>query len=357
MRRVASVTSWLPLALVMAAARVGAVDCYTEVDPVYLDTDVPSLVKATTPAQIERIRTELIEYIWKAPALPEDLPSVATNVTNPFADLPTPPGVARIDELTVPMDDLVARMYLFVPEHASRRLVIFHQGHADVLWYSNGRSVIRRFLAERVPVLVVFMPMYGPNTAPWGPVPFFHWPLMWRETPSLSPIRYFLEPVVRAVTYAQQVLHIRHISMVGVSGGGWTTTLAAAVDPRITVSVSVAGSVPSYLRSPSCPPTAGTGDYEQIHPPLYAIADYLDLYVLAAYGRHRGHLQVINQFDPCCSAGLGYQTYGDFLRNLVERLPRGGQYEMFLDSSHTAHIISPYVLDTAIEPFVRYRRL
>jgi hypothetical protein len=34
--------------------------------------------------------------------------------------------------------------------------------------------------------------------------------------------------------------------MFGLSGGGWSTTIAAALDPRITLSVPVAGSVPKF---------------------------------------------------------------------------------------------------------------
>jgi hypothetical protein len=35
--------------------------------------------------------------------------------------------------------------------------------------------------------------------------------------------------------------------MLGLSGGGWSTTLAAAVDPRIQLSFPTAGSVPPGL--------------------------------------------------------------------------------------------------------------
>jgi hypothetical protein len=345
------------LAAALAAGPARALDCHTEIDPVYLETDVPGLIHAWTPEDVERIRADLVAYIWKSAALPADLPAVTTDVADPLFDA-TPPNVARIDELTVSMEAFVSRMYLYVPAHPRRRLMIFHQGHSDGVGGSNGSAAVRFFLGQRVPVLVVFMPMYGPNTAPWGPVPFFHWPMASLETDTLSPIRYFLEPIVRAVNWAERVLRIRRrVSMVGISGGGWTTTLSAAVDPRLQVSVSVAGSVPMYLRAPPCPPSAGTGDYEQVHPPLYAIANYLDLYVLAAHGHGRGHLQVFNQFDPCCFAGLGYRTYSEVVRDIVERLPWSGRYDVFLDSSHAHHIISQHALEEAIGPFVRRRRL
>jgi PhoPQ-activated pathogenicity-related protein len=40
------------------------------------------------------------------------------------------------------------------------------------------------------------------------------------------------------------VLKYKHIVMAGLSGGGWTTTIAAAIDPRIQLSIPIAGSIP-----------------------------------------------------------------------------------------------------------------
>ena len=59
-----------------------------------------------------------------------------------------------------------------------------------------------------------------------------------------SPVRYFLEGVVLVTNYALNVLKYKRIVMVGLSGGGWTTTVAAALDPRISLSMPIAGSVP-----------------------------------------------------------------------------------------------------------------
>ena len=45
-------------------------------------------------------------------------------------------------------------------------------------------------------------------------------------------MRYFLEPVVLVVNYAVEVLKYKHIVMAGLSGGGWTTTIAAVPSLR-----------------------------------------------------------------------------------------------------------------------------
>ena len=347
------------LTLVLAAAVPPAfgIDCDREIDPINWETDVRSLIHAVTPADVERIRGELIEYIWKAPMLPTALPEVETGVANPFPELAQLTDLKRIDRLTVAVDGFVSRMFLFIPTDARRRLVIFHQGHTDSVAGANGAETVTFLLAHRYPVLIVHMPLYGLNSAPVARGFTFHDRMFDRETPTLSPFKYFLEPIVQAVNYAERVLRVWRLYMVGISGGGWTTVLAAAVDPRIDVSFPVAGSLPLYLRRPEdpCLKPGDHGDREQYHPGLYGIADYLDLYILGSYGRGRGQLQVVNQFDDCCFGGLRYLTYRDIVQNVVAGLQRGS-YNVFLDSSHRSHLISRHTLEDAIYPVLRHGR-
>jgi dienelactone hydrolase len=276
-------------------------------------------------------------------------------VANPFSTLSRLPNLRRIDRLTVTMDDYVTRMHLYVPETAKRRLMIVHQGHNHQLAWSE--QSVRFFLAQGYLVLIIHMPLYGPNTGPFDPHPTFHDQMFTLETPTVSPFKYFFEPVVRAVNYAERILNSPRVYMMGFSGGGWATVLSAALDPRIMLSISVAGSLPLYLRRPDdpCALRGDRGDREQYHPELYAIADYLDLYILASYGPGRGHLQVLNQFDSCCFAGVRFLTYRDIVKSLVA--PRRGRFDVFLDSSHESHTISPYALEKAIIPFLRRRHL
>jgi len=344
----------LVVLLAVRASSAFGLDCYTEIDPLYLQTDVRSLVSAVDPAQAESIRTELIEYIWKSPQLPRTLPVVEYNVANPFSDLPDPPNLARIDRLTVSMDGFVSRMYLFVPVRARHRLVIFQQGHAHDLASTNGAETVQLFLQRRFPVVVVHMPLLGTNTGPPA-MGTDHDAMFTLETPSLSPLKYFLEPVVRAVNYARQVRDARRVHMIGISGGGWTTTLMAALDPRINVSFPVAGTLPNYLRNQASPCSQpDKGDFEQYHPVFYSMVDYLDLYILGSVGPRRGQLQVLNQYDSCCFRGVRYRTYEDIVKTIVADFPRG-KYDVFLDSSHTSHLISRHALDDAIFPFLRRR--
>jgi hypothetical protein len=64
-------------------------------------------------------------------------------------------------------------------------------------------------------------------------------------------IGYFVEPVHFTINYALNVLGYKKVYMMGLSGGGWTTTLAAAVDPRIETSFPIAGSTPLSITGPT----------------------------------------------------------------------------------------------------------
>lgn len=60
----------------------------------------------------------------------------------------------------------------------------------------------------------------------------------------------------------------------GLSGGGWTTTLAAALDPRIDLSIPIAGSIPCNFGHTSI-------DFEQFcERPYNQVCDYECQYVL-----------------------------------------------------------------------------
>jgi hypothetical protein len=130
-----------------------------------------------------------------------------------------------------------------------RTLVLLHQGH-------NGPCVLPEELLDvdttvswlnqlGYDVMNLNMPLYGPNAPPaGGPPPCNHSWFRPLDEAGVPVFRFFLEPVFRAVSYAVDTLGYEHVVLAGFSGGGWTTTVAAALDPRIRLSVPIAGSMP-----------------------------------------------------------------------------------------------------------------
>ncbi len=158
--------------------------------------------------------------------------------------------------------------------------------------------------------------------------------------------------------------------MIGLSGGGWTTTLYAALDPRIMRSFPVAGSIPLYLRGTvSSPPSPdisflgistisgnecnNLGDQEQSLPDLYSIAGYPDLYVLGSYGTGREQVQILNRDDSCCFGQAqeanpddyddDIRTYEFGVRKTLESL-NAGHFRLEVDEASTHHQISRQAL-------------
>ena len=64
---------------------------------------------------------------------------------------------------------------------------------------------------------------------------------------------------------------------------------------ELACSVSIAGTLPLYLRF-----NGSVGDQEQFEPKFYQLAGYPDLYLLAANGKGRSHIQILNRRDDCC---------------------------------------------------------
>ena len=126
----------------------------------------------------------------------------------------------------------------------------------------------------------------------------------------------------------------------------------AALDPRISRSYPVAGSLPLHLRSNvglmnTAQRSADWGDYEQTVPELYTITNYLELYVLGSYGPHRKQLQILNKHDPCCFAGDAYKTYEDSVNHRVSLLG-AGNFAVYHDTHQKQHEISDQALNAML---------
>lgn len=300
--------------------------------------DLEILVEDPTDARC--LREALIARIWGEAGYPEDLrpDAVEEDVTAPI-----PSEAARVDRLTVTLDGgFTSLVYVFYPAEPDGGLAIVHQGHSPTLDVGGIDTAIGWFLARGDVVLAHSMPLYGEFT---GPVES-HDELFYALTDpdDLSPFAVFLDPVAASLGWALEELDVDEVAMTGVSGGGWTTTLVAALDERVRISLPVAGSLPLALRD-----ATDIGDTEQNYEHLYALAGYPDLYLLGTTGAGREQIQVLNRYDGCCFAGLRYQAYAEEVGAAAAALDGEG-WRFFLDESHTGHEISAHALAAAFGP-------
>ena len=90
------------------------------------------------------------------------------------------------------------------------------------------------------------------------------------------------------------------------------------------------------------------GDYEQLVPNFYNIANYLELYVMSSYGHNREFIQVFNKYDPCCFSGTLFENYEKEVYDIVSKL-NSGNFEIILDDTHRKHEISEFALNSILK--------
>ena len=202
----------------------------------------------------------------------------------------------RVETLTIRMEAGEENTtHHFLPKRKNGKLVVLQHGHGCT--FDDGKSptsyglahAIDTLLGEGYGVLAAYMPHMRPGDCRTVP----HAEMFDIPVKSGNQLKFFLEPVAISLNYLKP--RYKEVNMAGLSGGGWTTTLYAAVDPSIRYSFPVAGSIPLYLR------TGGSvGDKEQYLEEFYRIAGYPDLYVLGAHGPGRKQVQILNRHDDCC---------------------------------------------------------
>ena len=322
--------------------------------------------------EVAEKRNALIEYLWGQDGFPKKrFPEVVqTNVVSPVKQLS---HLARVDEFRIDMaPGLQGLAYHFIAAKPNSELVVVHHGHGCTLdddpspaevGYGLQRT-IEALLREGYGVLGVFMPHMRPGDCSGG-----H-DAMFKTNMVGSPIKYFLEPTAISLNYlktrsrAGQFPSYRAFHMIGLSGGGWTTTVYAAIDPGIRCSFPVAGTIPLYLR------TAGSvGDREQTEQSFYRIAGYPDLYILGAQGRGRSQVQILVRRDDCCfgqaqhDAKTSGMAYADSLRAYEERVRATlakigeGSFRLEIDEVAPSHMISHYAIEKIILAELRKTRV
>jgi hypothetical protein len=346
--------------------------CYTAVNSSLASTHWRSSIHIRSSKEVQALRSKLINQIWSggfpgnvipASVIETSSQNAASNSSGLFPLLSNGERSSLKTEYRLTLElgfGVRSVIYLWMSNLPKNALFLVHDGHSDDSFDAGGNLKVRgmvnstnlvtvkTLLEAGYDVMWIQMPLYGDNLSASTP----QQPLsgQCREQcdrhaeifrafsgSSVSPYRFFLEPVVAAINYAIATGRYTNISMMGASGGGWTTLLAAAIDVRIINSASVAGSLPLFLRTGICG-NASVGDAEQKSQMglLYNSISYLDLYIMAANGANRQHLQINNQFDSCCFFGVAYAKYADYLSKLIVK-KKLGVYRYELDTSFVGH--------------------
>ena len=331
-----------------------------------------------SPQDVEATRGDLFEYIWGTATLPGDHAglSIVPGVAGPFACQGA--NLARVDQINVAMGPaqngtvIHGWAWHYIPVNRKNRLVIVHDGHMDCTDFTSLetgpdafglQATVNALVSEGYDVLFVLMPLFVPDQCIGDHSVLFRADY---APPAGSSMRYFLDTTLQSINYLSSQQTFAGIDAIGLSGGGWTTTLYAAIDARVERSFPVAASIPLYLRGlVVLPPQRDAadngvdsipgaecndvGDVEQNFPPLYEIAGYPDLYVLGAYGAGRRQVQILNRHDSCCfgedqeadssSYDSDLREYELSVRNALQSLGKGN-FRLEVDEAAVVHQIS-----------------
>jgi len=304
-----------------------------------------SLIKIDTEEDIKNKKIALIEFMWKdGTSLPNTVPSnIEKNISDNEFDNMT--NLKQINKIHVDMEYKVNSIaYHFISNSSNNELIILHNGHSG--GFQEQKIIIQEFLNRNYDVIAFSMPLLGLNNQPivedsnFGRIHLVnHNTFHFIENKNFSPMKFFVHPITLSLNYVENQFAYDSINMIGISGGGWTTILYAAIDDRISKSFPVAGSLPISLRMES----RDIGDYEQTHSEFYAIANYLELYVMGSYGENRKQIHIFNKFDPCCFAGDLSKNYEDIIKDKLIILGKG-HFDIDIDESNTKHSISKNTL-------------
>ncbi|MFN0103629.1 MAG: SGNH/GDSL hydrolase family protein [Bryobacteraceae bacterium] len=313
--------------------------------PVLVDDRDGTVAPSTAAAK----RKQIIDYIWGPAGMPTAKPAIRGS--NAPAPIKTLKNASAIETFTIRMEaGQENTTHHILPKQKTNKLIILQHGHActfDDATDPRGAGMaeaVDSFLNAGYAVLIAYMPHMRPGDCQT----VSHAELFNLNLNAGSALKFFLEPVAVSLNLLKP--KYKEIHMAGLSGGGWTTTLLAAVDPAIRTSFPVAGSIPLYLR------TGGSvGDKEQYIDEFYKIAGYPDLYFLGAHGRGRKQVQILNRRDNCCFGeaqhkGTDYEpAMREYEKRVQQALGSSGSFRLEIDNDAPRHMISPQAVELMIQ--------
>jgi len=177
----------------------------------------------------------------------------------------------------------------------NKNLIIFASGHDQN--EKNNNKKINFFLKNGYDILKIDMPLKANNSKPivyidnLGPLVIGHHDRFKFLEGKMEghPLKFFIEPVVVFLNYLKLNNKYENVSMVGFSGGGWSTLVSSAIDKNINYSFIVAAPKPLMFKNPykyDC--------YELSHKIFSTLVNYFDLYIMSSFGSKNALIEIVN---------------------------------------------------------------
>jgi hypothetical protein len=325
-----------------------------EVPPETFLFNVQAALAPITRDSLLKTRETLIQYIWKG-LNPRELRPAKITAGARTGNMARVAPSADVKTIDVNSSETLSGFTEFAQHENSTCLAIWAQGHegdpGNAPIMDGGASFLKQQWARGCDVVIVPMPFraqgnisidYGSKGRIW--IGANHDAMALIDSPEFSAFRLFFDPLYATLNWLEDTgHHYSTISMAGVSGGGWMSVVYPALDDRVTVSISVAGSFPMYLRYlPTDNVFRDLGDWEATYAPFYHLADYFELYLLSALGQGRHQTLVYNAEDPCCYSASRALTFLPDLERKAKQL--NIEVGSLIDKSQQKHDISEFAI-------------
>ncbi len=318
-----------------------------------LIVDPIELLKAKTPEDYLALRNDVIAIIQGGVAPSGSIGNIPINTGAWTLPLSVTPYAQEFVSMT--MERGVRSNAIYIRNSSpSGRLFVYSQGHGGAYipyvgdtrtnapdYYTAGtKALLEAVYAHGDDLMLLCMPLVGENFANSIELGLSnHNDFATYKPTHGSAVRWFTDPVSRAIDYAKSVRTYTEINAAGISGGGWTTVLTSAIDNRIKASYSIAGSTPLAFRRLR---NIDLGDWEQsLAAELWANFDYLDLYLMAVAEPSRRAWHIHHQNDTCCFLGASIVGYAKDMSRYA-RENGFGKLRFRIDPIFVGHDVSEY---------------
>lgn len=336
------------------------------------DTPVEETPETATMWPAPSAREALLSALWGQETVPLDIyPGAAyvahtsgTAVHSGKAGLPTPKGtwssdVGQVDVLICPHGGGGVSTIQFCHPDATpadsasvrNKLLIHVGGHSTHFFSSLGEDLLTYYaLRQGIYVLGVSMPTMGFDSSVYTPQEYVDAdgdPVVVSNhnfsdvDATCGGLQVFLEGITRALNWLDLQGYVwDSISIVGLSGGGWTSDLYAAIDDRITKSFSVFGSLPFDLRIAEGGP-GDDGDWEQLPARAWwdILVDQEHAYALGCLDSGRRRVQILGTGDPTFGVSTVLSEVSEYETHITNAVPTG-QHDVHIDTTAASHVIS-----------------
>jgi hypothetical protein len=306
----------------------------------------PGLFRAVSaPSRLRVLRRQLVEMVFGTSSLPATLPAAEVGYAGASYATVAPAEVSRVDRLvaTLPRGG-ESRMHLIHPTTTPLdRLLIVWGGHGISYHDDTTRmdEMVQAALVAGFHVLGGCMVNDSYNEIPVQeyalldetPVTITGHNMAALEADGVSGLRFFVEGVVQGINYCLSTHGFERVDMTGLSGGGWTTDFASAIDTRIRGSYPVFGSLPFELRTEQ-----GEGDWEQLEGREWwtILGDEETLYALGCLDTGRRRVQFLGDSDPVFPVLTLHAEVAAYEAAVSARVP-AGQHDVVIDTTALAH--------------------